>query len=447
MTTTPLPSLRQIATNLRAGTLSARDIAEACTEAWQATEPELGAYKTWAETLPNQADFADRLLVNGRDLGALHGIPVSVKDLYGVPGLPTFAGSPEPLPDAWTQAGPMVQRVMRQMGLITGKTHSVEFAYGGLGTNPHWTPPRNPWDRSEVRVPGGSSSGAGVSIIQGSALIALGTDTAGSVRVPASMTGTVGLKTTKGLWSTDGIVPLSTSLDTPGLLTRTAEDAAYAFEALQQQSVPVLDSLKGVRLGVPEQFFWDGCEPGISETVQAALNALEQAGATLVPLELPGADEAFGFFQNGGGLTPPELYAFLKTSLPAWLDTLDPTVRQRIEAGKDLPAWEYAHRIQRLKTLGAEATAALSTVDALITPSVAITPPTLDELKPEGAYPKANIKALRNTCIGNLLGLCGLSMPVGKDAKNMPVGMLFTAAPFTERRVLSVAMACERALL
>lgn len=439
-------SLRSLAEHLRQGDLRAIDIAESCKHAYDTHEPRFGAYKTWnGDAMLDAARQADSLLAAGRDFGPMQGIPFSAKDLYGVPQLPTFAGSPKALPTAWEKPGPVVNTLLKQMAPVTGKTHTVEFAYGGLGTNRHWTPPRNPWDDQAVRVPGGSSSGAGVSLIEGSALLALGTDTAGSVRVPASMTGTVGLKTTKHLWSTDGIVPLSDSFDTPGLFTRTVADAVFGFEALQGESVPTLDSLSGIRIGVPEQLFWDDCEPGIAEAVQQGLKELERAGATLVTLDLEHAAEAFGYFQKGG-LTPPELYRFLERDLPDWIETMDPNVRTRMEAGKDLSSWEYLQRADRFKAIGALAAERLKTVDVLVTPSVATTPPTLEALKPEGEYPRINIKALRNTCIGNVLGLCGLTLPVGLDQARMPVGMLLTARPFSEPRMLSVAAQMERVL-
>ncbi|MCH8551908.1 MAG: amidase [Natronospirillum sp.] len=436
-------SLRSLARSLREGSVRAVDIAESCKTAYNTHETRLGAYKTWnGEGMLDTARLADSLLSSGWDLGPMQGLPFSAKDLFGVPQLPTFAGSPAALPAQWQTPGPLVQTLLTQMAPVSGKTHTVEFAYGGLGTNRHWTPPRNPWDAQAVRVPGGSSSGAGVSLIQGSALLALGTDTAGSVRVPASMTGTVGLKTTKHLWSTDGIVPLSDSFDTPGLFTRTVADAVFAFEALQGSAVPELHSLAGVRIGVPEQFFWEDCEPGITEAVQQGLKELERAGATLVTLDIEHVAEAYDHFQKGG-VSPPELYRFLQRDLPDWLETMDPNVRTRMETGKDITAWEYLQRLDRFRAIGALAAQQLETVDVLATPSVAVTPPTLEALEPEGEYARINIKALRNTCIGNVLGLCGLTLPVGLDQASMPVGLLLTARPYSEARMLGVAAQME----
>ncbi|MDH3640320.1 MAG: amidase, partial [Gammaproteobacteria bacterium] len=163
----------------------------------------------------------------------LLGVPVSVKDLFGVPGFPTYAGSPARLPAQFEESGPVVQTLQRRGAAITGKTHTVEFAFGGLGFNSHWPVPRNPWDNGAYRVSGGSSAGAGVSLYC-DARLALGTDTAGSVRIPASMTGVVGLKTSYGRWPMSGIVPLCPSLDSTGLLGHTVADVRYAFDVIDR---------------------------------------------------------------------------------------------------------------------------------------------------------------------------------------------------------------------
>ncbi len=181
----------------------------------------LGAYKHWdGDRAVAEARAADALLGAGRDAGAVMGLPISVKDIYGVDGMPTFAGTPKEMPETWRTEGPVVAALRRGLAIPMGKTHTVEFAFGAVGATANWPSPRNPWDATDNRVCGGSSVGAGVSLAEGSAVVALGTDTGGSVRIPASVTGQVGLKTTIGRWSTAGIVPLSSSFDTPGTLTR-----------------------------------------------------------------------------------------------------------------------------------------------------------------------------------------------------------------------------------
>ena len=212
-----------------------------------------------------QAAAADAAFAAGNRLGPLQGIPVSVKDLYGVEGLPIFAGSPRELPLEWRREGWLVRRLRDQLAIVMGKTHTVEFAFGGLGISAHWPVPWNPQDRKTHRSPGGSSSGAGVSLGEGTALIALGTDTGGSVRIPASVTGNVALKTTAGRWPTTGIVPLSTTFDTAGFLARSAADAAFAFESVDGEKVPALDDLGTVRLAVAEPSLLDASGSNVAD--------------------------------------------------------------------------------------------------------------------------------------------------------------------------------------
>jgi len=442
-------SMADYAGKLRSRELSAVALFDACESRYQRTEPALNAYKTWNGTAARaQAQAADLLFGCGTDLGPLMGLPVSVKDLYGVPGMPVFAGSDRALPEAWQAAGPIVSEVSRQLGPITGKTHTVEFAFGGLGVNAHWGTPLNPWSTDGARVPGGSSSGAGVSLAQGSALLALGSDTAGSVRVPASLTGQVGLLTTHGRWPADGIVPLSSSLDSPGLLCRTVEDAIYSFTALDPRltgradPVMTLKGVAGLRIGVPENYFWDEADPSIVACVEAAIASLAHAGAKVTRLVLPHCDEAYDIFRQGG-LAASELSAFMQLNFPEKVARLDPVVRARVEGADKVSSVEYLRRKSVLQRCGAGAAAVFADVDVLLAPTVAITPPKLADIAEANAYARANMLTLRNTSIVNLFGWCALSMPVGFDAQRMPVGLQLIGAPMTESRLLGIAGAFE----
>lgn len=444
--------LREQHAKLRKATLSAVELAESALDNFAARGEHDHAYLSWSgEAALRSAHATDAVLASGGDTGPLMGVPVSIKDIFAVPGMPTYAGSARQLPPHWEKAGPMVSALLRQLPSMMGKTHTVEFAFGGLGTNSHWGAPRNPWDKDNHRTPGGSSSGAGVSLVSGTAALALGTDTAGSVRIPASMTGVAGLKTTAGRWPTQQIVPLSPTLDTPGLLARSVDDLAFAFTALDHElygkgdRLPDAPELADLTFGVPDAFFWDDCSPGIAEAVQAAIRQIEAAGARIVTVDLPRTDEAYELFQQGG-LAASELAAFLKTELPDMIDVLDPNVAARIKAADDIAAWEYVRRRNVIETLSTSAAERLVHIDALLTPTVAITPPTLDSLVPEGAYPKANMHALRNTVMGNFMGLCGLTLPVGKDAAGMPVGLQLLAGPWQDARLLAVGQAIEAKL-
>jgi len=444
-------TLAEIHTALRNGDSSAVQLVETAIENHR---PEFDAYRDWQpDGARRQAAVADAYRDAGGALGPLFGFPVSVKDLYGVRGFRTFAGSPKALPEAWEAEGPLVRRVRGQLGVVTGKTHTVEFAFGGVGANPHHPVPRNPWDAENHRVAGGSSSGAGVSLVEGSAVLAFGSDTGGSVRIPASVTGTVGLKTSTGRWPLEGIVPLSPTLDTAGILVRDVADAIYAFGALDpawgdpldlERELPRRD-VGGLRLGVGGPFFWDGCGPGVAEGVRAAIDELDKAGARLVDCELPETTDAFGLFSKGGPVGI-ELHAFLGRELPEWLDLLEPIIRQRIGAAADMAATQYLDLRHRLRVLAAAADRTLSEFDALVTPTVAATPPTIAEISDFETYVPTNLMMLRNTSMGNYLDFCAITLPVALDDAGMPVGLQLMARHGHEEHLLAVARAVEKVL-
>lgn len=441
--------LAQLSAALREGTLRSVDLVQQAIAQHEASEPLLNAYRTWcgARAL-TQAKAVDMLMASGSDLGALMGLPVSVKDLFAVPGLPTFAGTDAPFPAAWEQAGPVVGAVQGQLGIVTGKTHTVEFAFGGLGTNPHAGTPVNPWSAPDApRAPGGSSAGAGVSLAQGTALLALGTDTAGSVRIPAALTGQCALKLTHGRWSLEGIVPLSPSLDTPGLLARSVADLIFAFEALDPQSSAAVGQtdLCGLRIGVIENTVWDDIEASIGENTHSALQLIEKAGAGLRQVTLAYADEALAIFR-AGGLAAPELRAFLDRNFPERIARLDPTVMARVAAAEDVSAAEYLNRAACLTQYGRIAAQVFEHVDVLVSPTVAVSAPLIADLADPETYRRANLMALRNTALVNLLGWCALTLPTGLDANGIPSGLQIIAPPMAEERLLSAALAIETAI-
>lgn len=440
-------SLGEYATQLRSRKKTVVSLIESCSQNYKRTESQLNAYKTWdGERADLTAMVVDQLFDQGMDLGPLMGLPISVKDLYGVPGLPIFAGSQDRLPKPWEAAGPIISKIQQQLGIVVGKTHTVEFALGGLGVNSHWGTPFNPWSPNEHRVPGGSSSGAGVSLVQGSALLALGTDTAGSIRVPASMTGQVGLKTTYGRWSNKGIFPLSSSLDTPGLLARTVEDLAFAFYAIDGnfKALPKVSirSCKGLRIGVPENYFWDDIDSSISGVVKRAVEQLSQAGADIATIKLPYCDEVYEIFRNGG-IAACELAAYLAQNLPDKIERLDPVIRARVKWAEEISSVEYIRRKSVLKICGEEATQVFNDFDVLLSPTVPITPPRLVDIDNVTSYSSANMMAMRNTVISNLFGWCGLTMPVGLDSSRMPVGLQLMAPPQGEERLIEIALSIE----
>ena len=383
---------------------------------------------------------------------ALTGLPISVKDLYVVEGYDTFAGTTKPLDAHFPSEGPVV-RALRDAGVVVvGKTHTVEFAFGGIGTNPHWPTPINPWDAGMERVSGGSSSGAGVSLWSGAAALALGSDTAGSVRVPASFTGCIGLKTSHGRWSIDGIVPLSPSLDTAGLLALDAGVIAEAFLAIDPAMVANVrperfpGRVQGVRLGVLRQAF-EGAEPGIAEAVEAALKELEAAGAVLQDVMLPEADDALALFKIGG-VAGIEFAANVSNRFPEWRAGLDPNVLQRFAAIEQATAVEYLRRQDALAAMAAGAARRMNAagIDAFVGPTVPITAPTVQEVAAGARYVDRNMLALRNTVVGNFLKLSGFTIPAGKDAVGMPVGLQVLTRADADVYAVGLLLAVERVL-
>jgi aspartyl-tRNA(Asn)/glutamyl-tRNA(Gln) amidotransferase subunit A len=292
-----------------------------------------------------------------------------------------------------------------------------------------------------------------VSLAEGSALLALGTDTAGSARIPASFTGQVGLKTSKGRWSTDGVVPLSFTLDTVGVLTRTVEDAIFCFAVIDERygdpralerALPVRDPA-GLRLGVVDGILWDECGPGVAEAVEAALEELERSGARRASVDVPEVEQAIELFRTKNPAAI-ELYFFLERELPGRLNAMDPNVAARVgDAGK-VTAADYLGRIRDIEALGQTADSALREVDVIVSPTVAITPPTVESVSTPDGYRHQNLLTLRNTSVANYLGLCALTLPVGKDRAGMPVGLQLMARHGHEEHLLAVARAVEGAL-
>lgn len=445
--------LAKIAGALRDGAVSAADLAEAAIARHEAVGETFNAYLTWDADVPRKmAAAADAALGAGSDLGPLQGLPISIKHLYGIKGFPTFAGSGKPLPEKWESEGPVVQAIKAQLGVITGKTHTVEFAAGGLGTNIHWGAPRNPWDADAGRSPGGSSAGAGVSLWEGSAVAAFGSDTMGSVRIPACTTGTVGLKMSAHRWSNAGIVPLRANQDTPGPLTRTAADAAFVFAALDSahkanpaaflKSMDDAD-ISGLTIGIGDASFWDGCDPGVAEGVHEAVAELEKAGARVVDAPSPETAELLEAVMRGEMLNV-ELLVFLEEELPGWIDQVDPALRARLEASRNHSAVDLISRERWLEDLVARGQAAFPAIDVLVAPTLCVTPPVIDPPPPATNAPPVILA--RNTCPANFFVQCAISLPAGLDGENMPVGLQFTAPGGAEERLLRAAVAAERVL-
>ena len=445
---------------LRARGLTATALAERAVARHEALDPLLSAYKSFdaAGALAQAAradETLDRAADGGPDAPPLCGIPVSVKDLFGVDGMPTFAGSAHRLPvDPWSRDAGLVARLREAGAVFVGKTHTVEFAYGGVGINPHWGTPRNPWDPEVARIPGGSSCGAGVSLWEGSAMLALGSDTGGSIRIPSAFTGVVGHKPTKGRLPTTGVTQLSSTFDTTGVLARTVSDSAWFFGCVDTRlgdPVELLDalettSLDGVRIAIPTCRIWEDCQSDVARVQLAALADLGVAGGTLD--RPPGTliDDAYDHYMNGG-IGKAEIAAWLASELPDWVDRLHPTVGARIANPISLDGEEYREAIAKHRRLAALADTLFDGADVLALPANIVTPPPVGDLADDlGRYKEVNFATLRPTCPINMLGLCAISIPVGADDTGMPVGLQLVARANDDEALLGIALAAERVL-
>jgi len=446
-------SLSEIASGLRDGSFSAMDLAEEAIDNHEHAGESFNAYMTWDAVVPRRmAAAADAAFAARSDLGPLQGIPISIKDLYGVSGFPTYAGSGKRLPEIWEREGPVVKGIRAQLGVITGKTHTVEFAAGGLGTNIHWGAPTNPWDTERARSPGGSSSGAGASLWEGSCVAAFGSDTMGSVRIPATMMGLVGLKISAHRWSNAGIVPLRANQDTPGPLARTVGDAAYVFAALDPEigdnRTSFLNGLEradmsNFTIGVADQCFWEDCDPGIVEAVRRALDELESAGARIVDAPSPKTAELLDVAMSGG-FSNAELLGFLENELPGWIDQVDPDLKARLEVARTFSAAEQITRQRWVESLVGPAKEEFAGIDVIAAPTSCVTPQIIDEAA--GTRNEKPIMSARNTCAANFLVQCAITLPAGFDEASMPVGLQLTAPGGSEEHLLRVASAAERVL-
>ncbi|WP_280566798.1 amidase [Chromohalobacter sp. 296-RDG] len=419
----------------------AEDLLEAHVPAWQ-------GYIEW---MPSRVRAqAQRLAAQAR-AGMLpkscFGLPVSIKDNIGLAGWSVSAGSHEPLPSLWQRDAAISARFRQAGALFTGVTHTVPFAFTSLGITLAGEGPRNPWNSE--RVCGGSSSGAAVSVIEGSAWLALGSDTAGSVRVPAAMTGCVGLKLTHGRWPMEGVVPLSHTLDSLGVLARSAADLTDALKALEGERLvaPTIPSLGKLRLGVLRSAPRENADAGIDDAFDRALQELEATGVQLVDIDLPEAEAADALFRSGG-VVAAELEMFLSLRLPTWYKRLMPPLDGAMTRACELSHDDYRQRINTFLHLSSRAAIRLDEthIDALVLPTTPLSPPRRDTLATPAAYTAADDRILRHTAFLNYLQWCAMSLPVGLDAVGMPVGLQLAMPGFAEKRLLGVAVAIERGL-
>ena len=394
----------------------------------------------------------------------LAGLAVSVKDLFDLRDQPTPAGSvvlaQAPVAAADCAA---VARLRAAGAAIIGRTHMVEFAFSGVGTNPHYGTPAA-WDARSgalpgpARVPGGSSSGAGVSVATGAAFIGLGSDTGGSIRIPAALNGCVGFKNTARLVPNSGTVPLSPTLDTVCAVTRSVRDAVVAHEILAARRVTRSPApLAAWRLAVPTTLFLDDLDPVVAQAFERTLDQLRQAGAHIVDIALPEVAE-LGDMLAQGSFSAAESYAWHRHLLASHAEQYDPRVRSRIERGATMTAADYIDFQHAQQRWMARMHASMQGFDALLSPTVPIVAPAIASVAPadgqdtaqdtarDNAFFRANALLLRNTSVVNMLDGCALSLPCHRAGEELPVGLMVWHAALHDDPVLNLSLKIEQEL-
>ena len=448
-----------IADRIRKGDISSTELVEYLLARVESLDDKLNAFQLLCnESAIKQAQSADQALRDGKDLGVLHGIPYAAKDLFDVKGLPTKAGATLLERNIASKDAEVIHRLSRAGMILLGKTNMVQFAFSGVGINHDHGTPHNPWSQDHY-LPGGSSSGSGVAVAAGMVPMALGTDTGGSVRVPASLCGTVGLKTTVGRVSRAGVYPLSWMLDSVGFLTRSVEDAASVYQCVQGADIndeitlgltphDVLKELKngvrGMRLAFAESMFQEDLHPEVEKAVRECGSVFEELGARVSSIEFTEAQEALQL-NPGGVMVAAEGYTINKKFLEERFDELDPVVAHRMIKGKDVQASTYLENSFAAKRLRSGAGNTLKDIDALIVPTTVVPAQPVAEVDTDlDNYLRQNSLYLRNTCIGNVLNMCGLSILCGFTKEGFPIGLLIYGKPFEEDVVLRAGYAFQK---
>ena len=447
--TSSMTPLAELADDLNAGRVRSRDLIEAALSAIEdpAGEGARTMLKIHAAKTRDEADASDRLRAVGIVPSPIAGLPISVKDLFDLAGDVTTAGSVllKDAPPA-TEDAPAIGRLRRAGAIIIGRTNMTEFAYSGLGLNPHYGTPRNPWDRATGRIPGGSSSGAAISVTDGMAAAAIGTDTGGSVRIPSALCGLTGFKPTARRITRQGAYPLSHSLDSIGPLAPTVTCCAVLDGVLadQESALPGPPPLAGLRLGVPQTLVQDDIEDYVATAFAAALASLSRAGAHIKDVDFSELAEIPRINAHGGIYA--EAYAVHRRQLEASESHYDPRVASRILRVKGLSAADYYDVLRAREDLIDRANRVTAAFDAVLLPSTAMVAPAIADLETdEKLYAARNILMLRNTFCFNFLDRCALSIPMHQPG-DAPAGLMVVGETMGDGGLLSIGQAIEKAM-
>ena len=440
------PTLATLADDLDNGRTSARKLVDECLA--RIAEPSGEGARAFihvdAKSAVEAAEAMDQLRAAKAAPSRFAGIPVSIKDLFDIEGQVTRAGSRALDNSAPAEAdAPVVARLRRAGFVVIGRTNMTEFAYSGIGTNPHYGTPKGAWQRNVGHVPGGSSAGAAVSVVDRMAHGALGTDTGGSCRIPAAYNGIVGFKPTQRRVPLEGGVPLSFTLDSFGPLARSAQCCAVLDAVLADEPIVPLQPrpIKGMRLAVPTTIALDELEDAVAQAFERALETLSRQGALIERIEVPEFLDVAPMSAKGG-FTAAESYAWHRFLIVSKGDVYDPRVYSRILRGESLSAADYIDLLNARRSLIARAHIRLTPYDALILPTTANTPPRIADMADDKAFTKANLLSLRNCTLINMIDGCAISLPAHREGE-VPVGLMLASSGGSDRRIFELAAGME----
>ncbi|MCZ7469941.1 amidase [Agrobacterium sp. O3.4] len=441
-------NIAQLSVLIQSGHLDPRSLVEETLDVIGQDDDQAIFIRLTAERAMAEAEAASKRIRDGRSCGVLDGIPVAWKDLFDLEGMATTAGSTVLAESTTASRDADVVMALKQAGMISiGRTNMSEFAFSGLGVNPHYGTPRNPASQDGHRLPGGSSSGAGVAVAAGLVPVAIGTDTGGSVRIPAAFNGVVGYKASRGRYSMRGVYPLAKSLDSLGPLTRTVQDAVWVDAAMRGKAAADVahTPLSGLSLVVPETVFFDGIEDGVAAAFEQAVERLVRAGASVRRQAFPIFSELFDLIREKGALVTAEAFALHKARLEgADAARMDPRVVARTKLGANISMPDYIAILEARERMTVAFSGMVGRHELLVSPTLphvaAKVAPLIDD---DDAFFAMNAKTLRNTQIGNFFDLCGVSIPCGTGEAEMPVGLLLSGLHGTDDHLLGVAMAAE----
>lgn len=403
--------------------------------------------RTTAERAYKEAQEASARAKDGMLRSALDGVPISWKDLYDTAGIPTEGGTPLLSGRVPSKDALALKRATNAGLVCLGKTNTVQFALGGLGTNPYTGTPPNAVMRDVPRAPGGSSCGAAVSVAAGLAAAGIGSDTGGSVRVPAAWNSLVGLKTSFGALPIDGVLPLAPSLDTVGPLTHSVADAAALFAimgAQNQVDLRTLGKIERLRFLVPSNIVWDEADANVESISREAINTISNSGASVLDARVPEFDNITSVIMERGGIAVAEAYITWQKFVDHKSEGIDPNVLFRFLQGRDMTSPDIETVRSTVRSLTPELYHRLAGFDAIVMPTVPTVPPALEDVEQNHeSYQKANSLALRNTTLGNLLPCCAITLPL---PGNVPCGLMLMAPAGHDNRLLRIAATVEQTL-